>query len=62
MDQTDERCIEQCLNGQPDEFRELVRRYERPIMSYLQTRMGDAEAASEAAQERLCGPSSGSAS
>jgi RNA polymerase sigma-70 factor (ECF subfamily) len=48
---SDERCIEQCLNGHPDEFRQLVHRYERPIMTYLQGRMGDAEAASEAAQE-----------
>jgi RNA polymerase sigma-70 factor (ECF subfamily) len=51
MDPADENCIEQCLNGQPDEFRQLIGRYERPIMSYLQTRMGDAEAAAEATQE-----------
>lgn len=51
MEPSDERCVEQCLNGHADEYRLLVRRYERPITSYLQSRMGDAEAAAEAAQE-----------
>jgi RNA polymerase sigma-70 factor (ECF subfamily) len=51
MCRSDDKCIAECLNGRPDEFRQLVHRYERPIMSYLVARMGDAEAAGEAAQE-----------
>ena len=51
MEPSDERCVQQCLNGHADEYRLLVRRYERPIVSYLQSRMGDADAAAEAAQE-----------
>jgi RNA polymerase sigma factor (sigma-70 family) len=48
---SDQDCINQCLNGHPDEFRQLVLRYERPIMSYLASRLGDNEAAAEVAQE-----------
>jgi RNA polymerase sigma-70 factor (ECF subfamily) len=51
MFQSDEQCVADCLDGRPDEFRGLVCRYERPIMSYLVARMGDPEAAAEAAQE-----------
>jgi len=51
MCHSDQHCIEECLNGRPDAFRHLVVRYERPIMSYLVSRMGDREAAAEAAQE-----------
>lgn len=51
MRESDEYCIDQCLNGRPDEFRHLVQRYERPILAFLVRRMGDAEAASEVAQE-----------
>lgn len=51
MRESDLLCIEQCLNGHPDEYRQLVLKYEKPIMAYLIGRMGDAEAASEVAQE-----------
>lgn len=47
----DAKCIEQCLNGRPDAYRLLVKRYERPLMCYLTNRMGDPEAAAEVAQE-----------
>ena len=48
---SDDDCIDQCLNGRPDAFRQLVLRYERPVMSYLTRRLGDPEAAEEVAQE-----------
>jgi len=51
MCRSDQDCIDQCLNGRPNEFRQLVLRYERPIMSYLARRLGDEEAAAEVAQE-----------
>jgi RNA polymerase sigma-70 factor, ECF subfamily len=51
MRQSDEECVCLCLNGRPDAFRELVERYERPILTYLVGRMGDHEAAAEVAQE-----------
>lgn len=51
MCQSDQHCIEECLNGHPDAFRHLIAKYEKPIMSYLVGRMGDNEAASEVAQE-----------
>ncbi len=51
MCQTDDDCIAQCLDGRPDAFRQLVLRYERPIMAYLIRRLGDPDAAAEVAQE-----------
>ena len=51
MSPSDQDCINQCLNGHPDEFRQLVLRYERPIMTYLASRLSDQEAAAEVAQE-----------
>ena len=53
MCQTDDNCIDQCLDGRPDAFRQLVLRYERPLMCYLIRRLGDPDAASEVAQESL---------
>jgi RNA polymerase sigma-70 factor (ECF subfamily) len=51
MCRSDQDCIDQCLDGHPDEFRQLVVRYERPMMRYLASRLGDQEAAAEVAQE-----------
>ena len=51
MCQPDQDCVKECLNGHPDAFRQLVVRYERPVMSYLTSRLGDSEAAAEVAQE-----------
>ena len=48
---TDDDLIAQCLDGRPDAYRQLVLRYERPIMAYLMRRLGDPEAAGEVAQE-----------
>jgi RNA polymerase sigma-70 factor (ECF subfamily) len=51
MCQSDDDCIEACLNGRPDTFRHLVLRYERPMLAYLTRRLGDPDAAAEVAQE-----------
>lgn len=51
MSPTDDDCIQQCLNGRPDAFRQLVLRYQRPMTSYLMRRLADPEAAAEVAQE-----------
>jgi len=51
MSPSDDDYIHLCLNGRPDAFRQLVLRYERPVMSYLTRRLGDPEAAEEVAQE-----------
>jgi RNA polymerase sigma-70 factor (ECF subfamily) len=51
MWESDEQCIAQCLNGQPDEFRQLVTRYDKPILVFLLGRMHDRDAAEEVAQE-----------
>ncbi len=51
MCHSDDDCIAQCLSGSPDAFRQLVTRYQRPVMAYLTKRLGDPEAAAEIAQE-----------
>lgn len=51
MSGTDRECIRTCLNGHPDAYRQLVRRYQAPLLSYLVGRLGDMERAEEAAQE-----------
>ncbi|UCC31320.1 MAG: sigma-70 family RNA polymerase sigma factor [Phycisphaerales bacterium] len=48
---TDEQCIKLCLNSHPDAYRQLVRRYQGPLVSYLIGRLGGLERAEEAAQE-----------
>ncbi len=51
MSSSDRECIEQCLNGHPDEYRRLVSRYQAGLLTYLTGRLGDREQAEEAAQE-----------
>lgn len=51
MGQTDKECIRQCLNGNPDDYVGLVRRYQAPLVAYLAGRLRDAERAEETAQE-----------
>ncbi len=51
MPHPDEQCIQQSLNGHPEAFGELVRRYQGPLLSYLIGKLGDLERAEEAAQE-----------
>jgi RNA polymerase sigma-70 factor (ECF subfamily) len=50
---TDLELIKRCLAGYSDDFRFLVRRYERPLLGYLINRLGERQRAQEAAQESL---------
>lgn len=51
MAENDQYYIEQCLNGHPDEFRGLVRRYQAALSAYLAGKLGNRSSAEEAAQE-----------
>lgn len=51
MAQSDKYLIEQCLDGRPDEFRHLIRRYQTAITAYLTSKLGNQTCAEEAAQE-----------
>jgi len=51
MPESDQYYIEQCLNGHPDEFRCLVRRYQAALSAYLAGSLGNRSAAEEATQE-----------
>lgn len=51
MTTADSDCIRSCLNGHPDAYQQLVRRYQTPLLSFLLARLGDQERAEEAAQE-----------
>lgn len=51
MAESDQYYIEQCLNGHPDEFRGLVRRYQAALSAYLAGKLGNRSSAEEAAQE-----------
>lgn len=51
MLQPDEECVRSCLDGQPAAFRHLVERYQSPLRRCLYARLGNAEDATEAAQE-----------
>ena len=50
---TDEYYIARSLNGHPDDFRHLVRRYQSVLMAHLVGQLGDKNRAEEAAQETL---------
>jgi len=47
----DKTYIARSLNGQPDDFRHLVRRYQNVLMAHLIGQLGHREKAEEAAQE-----------
>ena len=51
MDLTDKDYVESCRDGNPDDFRLLVHRYQGPLFSYLASRLRDRLLAEEAAQE-----------
>lgn len=53
MCQSDAECVRQCLNGHPEAFSDLLRRYQAPLVRYLTGRLGNEEAAVEAAQETI---------
>lgn len=53
MCSSDEELVRLCLEGQTEEFRHLVLRYEVPLLKYLVGRMGNEVDATEAAQEAM---------
>src|SRR5208283_664833 len=48
---TDKEYVEHCRDGHPEDFGLLVARYQKPLFSYLASRVGDGGQAEEAAQE-----------
>jgi RNA polymerase sigma-70 factor (ECF subfamily) len=53
MGTSDEYYIERCLDGHPDDFRYLVRRYQAVLLAHLSGQLGNRDEAEEAAQESL---------
>lgn len=53
MSETDKHYIGRCLDGHPDDFRHLVRRYQAVLLAHLAGQLGDIDSAEEAAQEAL---------
>ncbi len=51
MDLTDKEYVDHCRDGHPEDFGQLVERYQKPLFSYLASRVGDGGQAEEAAQE-----------
>ena len=53
MPETDRYYVERCLDGHPDDFRHLVRRYQAVLLANLAGKLGSRDTAEEAAQEAL---------
>ena len=53
MFETDKYYVERCLDGHPDDFRYLVRRYQAVLLANLAGKLGSRDTAEEAAQEAL---------
>ena len=53
MSETDTCYIERCLDGHPDDFRYIVRRYQAVLLAHLAGKLGSRDKAEEAAQESL---------
>jgi len=51
MDSNDKACVERCRDGQPEDFRLLVDRYQKPLFSFLVGKCQNHSQAEEAAQE-----------
>ncbi len=51
MTETDKYYIERCLDGHPDDFRYLVRRYQGVLLAHLAGKLGNKDSAEEVAQE-----------
>ena len=51
MDLTDKENVERCRDGHPEDFGRLVDRYQKPLFSFLASRVGNFSQAEEAAQE-----------
>ncbi len=50
---SDRYYVERCLDGHRDDFRHLVRRYEKPLLAGIRCRHVGPDAAEDAAQEAL---------
>jgi RNA polymerase sigma-70 factor, ECF subfamily len=53
MTENDKFYVERCLDGHPDDFRHLVRRYQPVLLAHLAGKLGRRDQAEEAAQETL---------
>jgi RNA polymerase sigma-70 factor (ECF subfamily) len=53
MEQSDAECVAACRGDCPEAFRQLVERHQAALFRYLRGRLGNVEAAAEAAQESL---------
>jgi RNA polymerase sigma-70 factor (ECF subfamily) len=53
MTENDGYYVERCLDGHPDDFRHLVRRYQPVLLAHLAGKLGNRDRAEEAAQETL---------
>jgi len=53
MSENDKFYVERCLDGHPDDFRYLVRRYQGVLLANLAGKLGNKDRAEEAAQEAL---------
>jgi len=53
MPETDKYYVKRCLDGHPDDFRYLVRRYQGVLLANLAGKLGSRDRAEEAAQEAL---------
>lgn len=51
MDLTDKQYVERCRDGHPEDFGALVARYQKPLFSFLASRVRNFQQAEEAAQE-----------
>jgi RNA polymerase sigma-70 factor (ECF subfamily) len=51
MPETDKYYIERCLDGHPDDFRHIVRRYQAVLLAHLAGKLGNKDHAEDAAQE-----------
>src|SRR4030066_774263 len=53
MSENDKFYVERCLDGHPDDYRYLVRRYQGVLLANLAGKLGSRDRAEEAAQEAL---------
>jgi len=53
MSENDKYYIERCLDGHPDDYRYIVRRYQAVLLAHLAGKLGNKDKAEEAAQESL---------
>jgi len=61
MPENDKFYVERCLDGHPDDYRYLVRRYQGVLLANLAGKLGSRDRAEEAAQEALVRASNASA-